>query len=94
MFEWPSGWRLLGPRARLAYALFEQGELDEAIHQAVEAFKPFVRRDALIRAVELEAQLGVRYGRTPEVRRFQEQLILARRSVGRTVGGSLGNAWP
>jgi hypothetical protein len=67
----------------LAYSLFEQGQLEEAVHEAAEAFKPFVRRDALLRAVELDAQLRARYNRTPEVRRFHEQLVLAKRSVQR-----------
>jgi transcriptional regulator with XRE-family HTH domain len=70
-------------RVDLAYSLFEQGQLEEAVHEAAEAFKPFVRRDALLRAVELDAQLRARYNRTPDVRRFHEQLVLAKRSVQR-----------
>jgi tetratricopeptide (TPR) repeat protein len=68
-------------RVDLAYALLAQGELEEAIHEAAEAFRPFARRDALLRAVELDAELRSRYGREPEVKRFHERLVLARRSV-------------
>ncbi|PZR86338.1 MAG: hypothetical protein DLM67_24115 [Candidatus Nephthysia bennettiae] len=79
-------------RVDLAYSLFEQGQLEEAVHEATEAFKPFVRRDALLRAVELDTEVRATYGRTPEGRRFHEQVVAARRSMQPPAGESLYTA--
>jgi tetratricopeptide (TPR) repeat protein len=52
-------------RLDLAQSLLDQGRLDEALAEAVQAFDAFPRRDTVVRAGELIRRLRVRYPGIP-----------------------------
>lgn len=66
-------------RLDLGQALLEQGRLDEAVAEAIAAFDTFPRRDHLVRAAELDAELQARHPDAPEVRDFHERRLEAAR---------------
>lgn len=85
--RWTPG-RLSMARLDLASALVAQGELEEACALATEALQPILRRSIVARAGEVDASLLNRHRGSPDVMRFHDHYLEARRSLQTIQSGS------